>query len=162
MIVIALIATALGAMALPISKALKGEHFASGVDAVIGKITLAQALMLDFHTDVRLNLKLDEGKIDCRIDTGIPLPLHIAKAINHRSKIAGITEMAFDDQVKNDIEICFEGSLGSMSKGTLSLMGPGLEEKIVLLGYPGQIRRGNHVQARSCSAAYPEEILSPL
>ncbi len=163
MIVISLIAVALGGMSLPISKALKSEKFARGVDGVIGKIMLAQEVMLDFHTDVRLILEKDEeGKgVNCHIIANIPLQPQIEKGLNHRPLIAGITEMAFNHERENRIEFSFDGTLGSVPQGTLTLMAPGKEEKIVLPGYPRQIRRGNHVQITS-STPYPEEIVSAL
>ena len=161
MIVISLIAVALGGMALPISKALKGEKFAHGVDAVIGKIMLAQEVMLDFHADVKLILEQDkEGKgIDCLIVAAIPLPPHIEKGLNHRPHIAGIMEMAVNHEKKNRVELSFDGTLGSVPQGILSLIAPGKEEHIALPGYPRQIRRGNHVQTTS-NTSYPEEIVS--
>lgn len=163
MIVISLIAVALGAMSLPISKALKSETFAHGVDGVIGKIMLAQEVMLDFNTDLQLFLKKDEeGKgIHCHIVPGIPLPPHIEKGLNHRPLIPGITEMAFNHEIKNSIQLSFEGPIGSISQGTLTLGASGKEEHIALPGYPKHIRRGNYVQTTS-STPYPEEIISAL
>ena len=163
MIVISLIATALGGMALPLSKALKGEKFERGVDRVIGKIMLAQELMLDFHTDVQLILEQDkEGEaIHCLILVAIPLPPQIEKGINHRPHIAGIRQMAFNHEDKDRMELSFDGSFGVLPQGTLTLMGPRNAEHIALPGYPGQIRRGNHVQT-TINTPYPEEILSAL
>ena len=163
MIVVALVAVSLGAMSFPIAKALQGEKFAHGVDGIIGKIMLAQEVMLDFDTDVQLFLKKDkEGKgIHCHIVPGIPLPPHIEKGLNHRPLIVGIDEMAFNLENKNNIEISFEGPLGSISQGILTLRASGKEEHITLPGYPKHICRGNYAPT-PCSTSYPEEIVSAL
>jgi hypothetical protein len=162
LIVITLVATALGALAIPMSKALKGEQFERGVDRVIGKLTLSQELMLDFRTDVRLHIYQDLGKgeIVCKLSPKRPLPKHIEKGLNRYASIKGIEKIVFNGQ-QDPIELDFDGTVGKTPKGTLTLFSHNnREESIILKGYPSQIKRGIHDQKSDCQATYPEEIVS--
>jgi hypothetical protein len=142
MVVMALIAIAVGGISLPISKALKRERFERGVDQVIAKITLAQELMLDFHTDVKLTLKRDNGKWVCDINTDRKLPREQERGVNHYAEIKGVEEITFEGGSGENVEILFSGTLGVISPGTLTLLSQDHKARIVLKGYPSQIKRG--------------------
>jgi Prokaryotic N-terminal methylation motif len=159
LIVMTLIATFLGAMALPISKALRKERFETAVKAVIGKITLATEVMLDFRTDVTLKLQLENQEVVCTILPQMRLPEHIEKGFNHKNEIKGISTMLFNDKAQESIEIHFEGTLGSISAGEIALINGNLKEVITLPGYPAQIHKGKHAQT-TYHPTYPQEILS--
>ncbi len=156
-LVITLIAIALGAMAFPLSKALKKEKFERGVDAIIARITFAQEIMLDFHTDVTLTLLEESGKVICTIEPAIALPAKIEKALNHHKEIPGISQLCFNHEIRKRIEICFDGTIGAVSRGTLTLSGSGREAILSLPGYPTHIQRGEHEAQKSCFIPYPEE-----
>jgi prepilin-type N-terminal cleavage/methylation domain-containing protein len=162
LIVLTLIASALGALSLQISKALKGERFERGVEQVIAKLTLAQELMLDFHTDVHLTLTQEKGGVVCTLKTDLRLPDHLERAINLYNKIEGIEQMCFDNRAKAIIALYYDGATGVTPQGTLTLVAPRKGESIILKGYPAQIRRGIDEQTKNCHADYPEEIFSAI
>jgi prepilin-type N-terminal cleavage/methylation domain-containing protein len=161
LLVISLIAVALGALSLPLVKAIKKERFEQGVDQLISKLTLAQELMLDFNTDVNVKLTQKEGSILCLIEADKPLPSHLEHAFNRYGKISGIEEMQFDNSVRSQLVICCDAAFGTLSQGQLKLVSGAHEETIFLKGYPSQIKRGLG-EKQECQVPYPEEILSAL
>ena len=164
LIVMSLIAVALGASFIPVSKALRGEKFERGVEQLTAKIALAQEVMLDFQTDVSLFLFQEGNEIKCVIKTHKKLPTYLEKSLNRYKTINGIEQMAFNNEVHKDIEIQFDGVLGTVSKGTLTLISNKKEVTLNLKGYPAHITRGEHAEANSQKvneeASYPEEIIS--
>ncbi len=161
LIVMVLIAAALSATVIPISKALKGERFERGVDRLIAKIELAQGVMLDFQTDVQLFLIQEGNIIKSRIETHRPLPAYLDQSLNRYNIIEGIEQMAFNNKC-DDIEIQFDGTLGTVSKGALTLISHKKRETLNLKGYPAQIKRGEYADPNIQEAHYPEEVLSTL
>jgi type II secretory pathway pseudopilin PulG len=163
LIVIALITVALGVMTLQIPKALKGAKFERGVERIIAKLALAQEVMLDFRTDVYLTFKQQEGVMECTLTAGRKLPPRLEESLNRYKKIEGIEAVAFDTSAGGDVpQLYFDGAVGATPQGILTLSGYGREEKIVLNGYPAQIKRGTYVQANERTIDYPEEIFSAL
>ena len=162
LIVMSLIAIAFGGLTLQISKALKGERFERGVEQIIAKIALAQELMLDFHADIQLTLNHAQDVWKCELVVNRQLPAHQAKSINRYVNIKGIEGIAFDGTFKEIIELQFDGTLGTIPKGVLTLISNHKKETIVLNGDPSHIRRGTYVQKNNCQAIYPEEIFSAL
>lgn len=160
LIVMVLVSFALGVMALPVSKALKGERFERGVDEFIQRITLAQELMLDFRCDVWLKLSQEKDAVLCTLKTEAPLPPHLMKSLNRHMRIKGITGITFREEPLT--ELCFEGGLGSFPRGLLTLIGEKKKETLFLKGFPAHIQRGKNETAACCTAGYPEEILSAL
>jgi hypothetical protein len=162
-IVMLLIAAAFGITAFPLAQALRSERYARGVDGVTRKIMFAAEVMLDFHTDVSLILEKDpeNGEFICHITAATPLPIPIEKGLNHHPKISGIEAMAFNHEPKTKIELFFDGTLGEVTKGILTLIAPGKQEEIILPGYPTSIKRGMHAPTIT-SASYPEEIVSVI
>lgn len=158
-----LIAAAFGVTAFPLAQALKSERFVRGVDGVTRKIMFAAEVMLDFHTDVSLILEKDPegGGLTCHIAAAISLPAHIEKGLNHRPKIAGIEAMAFNHEPKAKIELLFDGTLGGVPEGILTLIAHGKQEEIILPGYPKSIKRGMNATAIP-PTPYPEEIVSVI
>lgn len=160
-IVIGLIAMAFGILAFPLSKALQKEKFERGVQQMMAKLSLAQELMLDFHTDVHLTFSQSEKKrICCHIDLDLKLPDHLEKSFNRYEKIDGIEAMLCDGQVMETFTLCYDKALGTTPKTTLTFIHGDLCEKIVLNGYPAQTKRGDNHKPRESHALYPEEILS--
>lgn len=160
LLVITLVAMALGICALPISKAVKSERFERGVDQVAAKIALAQELMLDFRTDVTLLLEMKQHELCCSIKIERHLPAHLERSINRYNKIKGIEEMAFNHDRRDSIQLQFDGTVGTTPQGELSLSAPQKEAILILHGYPAQIVRGKHEKKKKCEALYPEEIVS--
>jgi len=159
LLVITLMATALGAIGFPALQAMRGEKFERAVDQVIGKLTLAQELMLDFQTDVILRLEQKQNGLKCTFQTHKKLPTHIQKALHQNSTLVGVEQISFDQEIYNTLELHYEGSLGATPQGTLELFAHKKKQIISLKGYPTKITRGEHVQ-KSFEAPYPEEILS--
>jgi len=157
-----LIAVALGALSLQVSKALRIEKFERGVEQVISKLLLTQELMLDFRTDVSLTLLKDGKDILCTIETTMILPNRLEKSINRHQRIEGIDEMAFDNIFRDTIVICCDGSLGTMSEGVLTFISQDRQKSLLLKGYPSQHGRGKCEQKKECPANYPEEIFSAI
>lgn len=163
LIVMTLIATALGVLTLQISKAIKGERFERGVDQVIVKLALAQELMLDFHTDVVVNLTFNQEtkNLVCTLDIARPLPPNLEKSINRYQTIKGIEEIATQEGLRNSITLCFDATLGTIPQTDLSLLAHNKKAVLILDGYPAQIKRGIfHGQTKNCQATYPKESLS--
>jgi hypothetical protein len=156
-----LIATALGTLSLQIAKAIKGERFERGVDQLITKLTLAQELMLDFHSDLCLELKQEEKGITCHFDIDCKLPPHLEKSINRYAKIEGIEQLMFNGMVKERILLCYDATLGATAQGILTLFAQERQEHIVLKGYPSYLKRGK-IEIIECHEEYPEEILSAI
>jgi type II secretory pathway pseudopilin PulG len=166
MLVMTLIAIGLGTLGFQVAKALKKERFERGVEQVMGKISLAQEVMLDFHTDVTLTLYREGEEIECRLETDLSLPSQIEKGLNRYHTIEGIEEIAFNDEIRRKIILQFEGGVGSTPQGKLTFLGQGDAISIHLKGYPTQIRReqnrGGENGPTLCQADYPEEIFSAL
>jgi hypothetical protein len=162
LVVITLITAALGVMALQIPKALKGEKFERGVEQIIAKLTLAQEVMLDFHTDVSLTFEQKEDGVECTLTAGRKLPPRLEESFNRYKRIRGIERVAFNDSEEAITKLYFDGAVGATPQGILTLTAYGREERIALNGYPAQIKRGKNAQANACPIDYPEEILSAL
>lgn len=161
LIVMTLIATALGVLTLQISKALRGGRFEQGVEQVISRLTLAQELMLDFQADVLVTLHQKSAEIiECKIEISRPLPEHLEKSISRYCKITGIEEIAFNEKAEEKIRLPFDGTLGIAPEGVITFLAHGREQKIFLNGCPAQIKRGNHEKIHIPQADYPEEIFS--
>lgn len=161
MVVITLITIVLGAVAISIPKALKRGKFERSVEAIIAKITLAQELMLDFHTDVTLTFKQQESALACHLETACPLKSHIEKECNRISLLQGIEQVTFNGIICPEITLHFEGSLGISPKGVLAFTCNEHAVKLPLKGYPTGIKRGEY-EIQTDQADYPEEILSTL
>lgn len=162
LVVMTLLAVALGAAFIPLSKALRGERFERGVDQLIGKLALAQEIMLDFHTDVLITLDKQGDEVICKLKPCQKLPPHLEKTLNRYETIKGIDEIAFDNEERNSIVLHFDGTLGTTPEGKLVLTSNNKEEVLVLKGYPTQIKRGEHADKNSSEANYPEEIVSTI
>lgn len=163
MLVMVLIGIGLGALAFQASKALKKGKFESGVEQIMGKIALAQEIMLDFRTDVTLTLRKQQDGIECLIETLSHLPPHLEKGINRSSLIAGIDSLAFNNGGQNEIKLLFEGGLGITPKGELTLSFRDLNSTLSLKGFPAHIKKiHNESNNEGQQTPYPEEILSAL
>jgi len=162
LLVISLIATGLGVLSLQISKALKKEKFEQGVEQLISKLTLAQGLMLDFQTNVRVKLFQETVEVVCTIETDKTLPPHLERSINRYHKIPAILEMQLDRSVQEEIILNYDASLGITTQGVLTLISGPNEEQIHLKGYPTRVKRGANEKNNECHVPYPEEILSTL
>lgn len=160
LIVMLLISAALGALSLQIAKAIKKERFERGVEQVITKLMLAQELMLDYHCDACLTLRQQQSGILCTIQLNTPLPHHLERSINRYSHIKGIEGIIFDNLMKDEVVLCFEGSLGISPQGVLTLVYQDLNKNLLLKGYPAQIIKGCDEHQKEHKAIYPEEILS--
>lgn len=161
MLVIALIAIGLGTLAFQVSKALKAERFERGVEHIIQKISLAQEIMLDFHTDVTLTLKQSGQAVECQLEAACVLPAHIEKGLNHASRVQGIEQMTLDNTVSETIKLPFEASLGITPQAQITFNYLGRQAILCLPGYPAAIKRG-HYEITTNESHYPEEILSAL
>lgn len=157
-----ILSAVLGAAALPLSKALRTERFERGVDQIITRLAFAQEVMLDFETDVLVTLEREDKEITCSIKTQKVLPPAFEKILNLHKKIQGIDEMSFDNEILNKIEIHFDSSLGTTTKGKLTLHLGNQEEILTLKGHPTQIKRGDYAKILSSEAHYPQEIVSAL
>lgn len=155
LIVMTLIAAALGTLSLQVAKALKGGRFESGVDQVMGKLTLAQELMLDFHTDVTVVFTRQTEGIECKLIAGRLLPDAIERAMNRYKLIKGIEEVTFSGEA-----LFFDGTLGTTPHGALSLSSQSSKATLILNGYPARITRGIYCEKEEAYAVYPEEIIS--
>src|ERR1700722_14849734 len=114
LVVMVLIATALGAVSINISKAIAKEKFERGVERLRAKLFLAQELMLDFHTDVKVILKQEPKHLFCQIEAQRKIPEQLELSINRYSKIPGIESIHFD---AGNV-LYFDGNLGSTPQGT--------------------------------------------
>lgn len=146
LLVLFLIATALGTIAIQVPKAWKKETFEGGVSRVISKIELAQELMLNSHLDVVLILTLKGKGLDCEIRSQQPVSEAFLRKLNRYKTIEGITEIGFDHERANRIELHFENAIGATREGTLVLGAEGKEQKICLPGFPSRIVRGEYVK----------------
>ena len=157
--VIALITLIASVVTLQISKALKKERFEQGVESVLAKLALAQELMLDFHTDVRVCFEKQGEILSCTLTTNLSLPPHLESSINRYSKISGVSSIAFNGVPKAHCELLFDGTLGSVPVGTLTLSKETKEESIFLNGYPAHFKRGKNEEKHIRPAIYPEEAI---
>ncbi len=89
LLVLFLIATALGTIAIQVPKAWKKETFEGGVSRVISKIELAQELMLNSHLDVVLILTLKDKGVDCEIKSQQPVSEAFLRKLNRYKTIEG-------------------------------------------------------------------------
>lgn len=146
LLVLFLIATALGTIAIQVPKAWKKETFEGGVSRVISKIELAQELMLNTRLDVILVLTVEEKGLKCEIQSQQPISEAFLRKLNRYDTIAGITELGFDHEKANRVELHFESAIGGTRAGTLVLGTEGKEQKICLPGFPSRIVRGEYVK----------------
>ncbi len=156
MLVVALISLTFGLIATRVPEALRVERFERGVDQVQTKITLAQELMLDYQTDVLLELEPVEEGLLCRIKAGVPLTAELEKKINRYPLIKGIEAARFENR---EARLFFDGTVGSTPKGYLYLTGRNREAILTLKGFPSQTLRGEYAEQNS-HALYPEAIIS--
>ena len=159
----ALIALGLGALAFQVGHVLKKEQFERGVEQVIGKLSLAQEIMLDFHTDVTLTIHQKEESLLCQLECATPMPHQLEKGFNTREAVKGVDQILFNEEPKTLLTLQFERGLGVAPKGELTLLYRDLKETIYLRGYPTQLKKepgGEWNERHPCEATYPEEILS--
>lgn len=162
LIVVVLIAGASSVIAIQIPKALKTERFEAAAEAVIAKINLAQALMLDYHTDVTLILTQDKRGVRCNLKLDQPIPRKVKVKIEKNIEIRGIETLAFNEQPARTIHLLFDATLGTTPRGKLLLESKKQKTTLILQGYPAKVLRKDDNFAEETHALYPEEILSSL
>jgi len=154
LIVVSLIAVAFTVVGVQGPRFIKKTRFSAGVNKVIGKLSLAQEVMLNFQTDVKITFEPRDGGLEVHLQTESHVPENVLKQINHRSWIKGIERVEF-----NGSALTFDTTLGRIPEGELRLFSGNWEETLILRGFPSRIKRGEHV-AYETEATYPEEIFS--
>lgn len=150
LLVIALVGLTFGVIATQLPKALRGEKFERGVDQMKSRIELAQEVMLDYQTDLKLFFESTQKGMVCVIDSERPLPGRVKKAFLR--PIEGIEEISSD-------VLEFDGKLGTPPKGKLILKGNNREAILRLKGFPSALVRGGE-NVPDSEADYPEAVLS--
>lgn len=150
LLVIALVGVAFGAVATQLPKALKGEKFERGVDQMKTRIQLAQEVMLDYQTGLRLVFECTERGLVSILESERPLPNRVEHAFSR--PIEGIQE------ISSKI-LDFDGKLGVPPKGKLILKGNNREAILTLKGFPTAVVRGGDDVPES-QADYPEAVFS--
>lgn len=166
MLVVALCATTVAYGGYAFSDWLYRERFERGVEEVCAKLALAQELALDYRMDVSLSLTRGNGGVYCHLTPGRPIGEALGRRLNQKEKIetldqfgllrtSGEPEKAYTDQ----LDLHFDGTLGTTPSGTLILAGRGIETQVALRGFPSEIGRGEYVD-HPPKATYPQALLS--
>ncbi len=155
-LVISIASLLVGAGTLQIPRFLAHERFEKEVKLVQQKIELAQELMLDFETDITLQL--------LATDAGTTLKLLSTKPLKKRwnrkeMTLKQIKQIAFDREKTDDLKLLYDCQMGGCPKGNLKLIGKKKEVTLFLPGYPGKIKRGEKLEDGK-NAPYPQEMFS--
>jgi len=162
LVVIALVGAAFGLIAIQVPKALKKERFETTIEQVIAKISLAQELMIDYHTDVDLTFAEQPKGVACHITVNQPLPAKLTSHLSKHQLIEGIDTIAFNEKPSQVIHLLFDATLGATPKGRFFLAAKECKATLILRGFPSKILRGNHEIIKEDNPLYPEEILYTL
>lgn len=149
LIVIAILVSIAGVIAISTIKAKRDQQFRSEVERVVTQLRLAQDLMLTFHGDVQLRLAVlpnDQG-FGMKLEFDHPLPLSWMKEVQNVPKPLTTIHSIDFIQADSEDEIIFKFLSGgaAMSQGIVrvatssrSMLGI-LERFIPLQGFPAPI-----------------------
>ncbi|MEM1283213.1 MAG: hypothetical protein AAGG81_06630 [Chlamydiota bacterium] len=174
LIVIAIIATVSGFIAINVTKAVRQQRFRSEVSRVVDEMRLAQDLMLILGVGATLKFEVRRGGdgIDYWLETSLPLPKHWEAMIHKESPaLKAIQVIQFQDSSEEGkLEIKFLSPETGMSKGLLRLSTNERDDDlgaftsyICLPGYPSPIEyKIGGIEGAFCEQKENEEFMKTL
>lgn len=158
LIVISVLAIAVGVIGFNINRALREQHFKSEVELVVDYLRLAQNLMLIMNADVHVIFKAAEKdryiSMNMKVDGNIED--HLLKVVTDKEKhLSYIQFLEFYDENKthheaNQVDVKFISKGSVMSKGIMHLSTNergdvigAIQRYICLPGYPKPIQSVN-------------------
>lgn len=174
LIVIAIIATVSGFIAINVTRAVREQRFRSEVSHVVDQMKLAQDLMLilGVGTVIKFEVNPDGNGIRYWLETALPLPKHWEALIKKENPVlTAIQWIQFEDsKEEGKLEIKFLSEEAGMSRGLLRLSTSERDDDlgaytsyICLPGYPHPIEYKNTVTKGSfCELKQNEEFLKTL
>lgn len=174
LIVIAIIATVSGFIAINITTAVRQQRFRSEVSRVVDEMRLAQDLMLILGVGSSMKFEVTKGGdgIDYWLETALPLPQHWEALIKKENPtLKAIQVIQFQEsEDEGKLEIKFLSPETGMSKGVLRLSTSERDEDlgaitsyICLPGYPSPIEyRLSDVNHAFCEQKENEDFLKTL
>lgn len=148
LIVFSIITFISGFIGINIQKALHDQRFKNEVDEFVGRLKLAQDLMLIADADVHFKVQASdaEKQIKCWIETDKPLPKKLNELIKKVSIFKAIRRVSHESGKDGIIDIKFLSKGSVMSSGNIELStfvknetNTYLIRNILLKGYPSPI-----------------------
>lgn len=174
LIVIAIIATVSGFIAINITKAVREQRFRSEVSRVVDEMRLAQDLMLivGVGSAMKFQVTKDGDGIDYWLETEVPLPKHwemLIKKDNPTLKAIQVIQFQ-DSKEEGKLEIKFLSPETGMSKGLLRLSTSERDDDlgavtsyVCLPGYPSPIEfQIGDTKTAFCEQKENEEFIKTL
>lgn len=174
LIVIAIIATVSGFIALNVTKAVRQQRFRSEVSRVVDEMRLAQDLMLILGVGSTMKFEVTKGGdgIEYWLETALPLPKHWEMLVKkEHPTLKAIQVIQFQNsKEEGKLEIRFLSPETGMSEGVLRLSTSERDDDlgaftsyICLPGYPSPIEyRIGDVNEAFCEQKENEELLKTL
>lgn len=136
LLVLSLIAMALGATQFGFTHFIKEEAFVQECAKIKKAIAFAEELMMDTGSDLTLTLQHDKEEMKLLLSTSKTLPKRLLLPLEQCCK--EITFLYFNDKPTKKLVLHFEGHLGITSKGVITLENKkGKKQYFVLRGFPG-------------------------
>lgn len=135
-----LIALMMGSMQFTLPHFLKEESFIQESSKIKHAIHFAQEVMMDTKSDLMLTLINEEGRVHLDLSSSKELPERMASYLVDSCGCKEVEQMFFNGEKTKKLILHFEGHLGRISEGVITLENKkGKQQKIVLRGFPGNL-----------------------
>jgi len=172
LIVITILTMVMGVVGVNVVKMVEQERFRAGVRRLSEKLQVAQDLMLILNTDVKVNLKAEDGTLSFVYEVEQPLQGRVARMLLKPEKIRGIQAITFHDmeqdiELEEELQLRFLSGGSSMSRGVLHCYAGTRrrwKQTVILRGFPHSIGGFHEVSEElelkeEEDEVYPKEIL---
>lgn len=150
---VALVACAFSVLTISIPNFLGSERFEREARVVQEKLALAQELMIDCDTSVKLIL--DKGQLLVAPQKSLP-----KSWLRAPKRFKEIQTVLFDNQPVERLELIFDGEIAACPRGVLTLVGKKRRQRsFYLAGFPGRMDQKKEALCAQ-NAPYPQEFLS--